>query len=272
MALDDLIKKAPKKPRPNKKKAAAGKGKGTPAKKGPGGVKAKVIGKARRGPRGGNASVAMAVDGAWAHDKFQGGRGRGPAVGGSAKLAISNLHFNVTNQDIKELFAQIGKVQKSGLNFDQNGRSKGTAEVVFANKRDAVQAIKTYNGVKLDGRPLQIELIGGAPGGMTLSSGVTITPAGGRRSVTFNGGGGGGRKVVAKVVARPGAKKGGAKAKAGGAKGAGAKGKPKPKPKPRAKKETPLTAEQLDAQMDAYKGAAAAADAAPADAPAAMEA
>ena len=101
MALDDLIKKAPKKPRPNKKKAAAGKGKGTPAKKGPGGVKAKVIGKARRGPRGGNASVAMAVDGAWAHDKFQGGRGRGPAVGGSAKLAISNLHFNVTNQDIK---------------------------------------------------------------------------------------------------------------------------------------------------------------------------
>jgi len=43
----------------------------------------------------------MAVDGAWAHDKFQGGRGRGPAVGGSAKLAISNLHFNVTNQDIK---------------------------------------------------------------------------------------------------------------------------------------------------------------------------
>lgn len=172
----------------------------------------------------------------------------------------------------QELFAQIGKVQKSGLNFDQNGRSKGTAEVVFANKRDAVQAIKTYNGVKLDGRPLQIELIGGAPGGMTLSSGVTITPAGGRRSVTFNGGGGGGRKVVAKVVARPGAKKGGAKAKAGGAKGAGAKGKPKPKPKPRAKKETPLTAEQLDAQMDAYKGAAAAADAAPADAPAAMEA
>ena len=101
MALDDLIKKAPKKPRPSKKKAAAGKGKGTPAKKGPGGVKAKVIGKARRGPRGGNASVAMAVDGAWAHDKFQGGRGRGPAVGGSAKLAISNLHFNVTNQDIK---------------------------------------------------------------------------------------------------------------------------------------------------------------------------
>lgn len=97
-SLDDMIKKAPKKPRPNKKKAAAAKGKATPAKKGPRGVKAKVIGKAKRGPRGGNASVAMAVDGAWQHDKFQGGRGR---AGGSGKLAISNLHFNVTNQDIK---------------------------------------------------------------------------------------------------------------------------------------------------------------------------
>ena len=61
------------------------------------------------------------------------------------------------------------------MNFDQNGRSKGTAEVILARRQDAVQAIKTYNGVKLDGRPLRIELVGGAPGGVTLSSGVTVT-------------------------------------------------------------------------------------------------
>jgi hypothetical protein len=36
----------------------------------------------------------MAVD-TWAHDKFKGPQG------GSAKLIISNLHPNVTNQDIK---------------------------------------------------------------------------------------------------------------------------------------------------------------------------
>ena len=111
---------------------------------------------------------------------------------------------------------------------------------------------------------------GAASGGLTLSSGVTITPAGGRRSVTFNagGGGGGGRKVVAKVVARPGAKKGGAKANAAGAKGAAGKGKGKGKPRAKKTKETPMIAEELDAQLDSYKGAAAAAD----DAPAAMEA
>ena len=74
--------------------------------------------------------------------------------------------------------------------------------------------------------------------------------------------------MVAKVVARPGAKKGGAKANAAGAKGATGKGKGKGKPRAKKTKETPMTAEELDAQLDSYKGAAAA----EADAPAAMEA
>ena len=172
------------------------------------------------------------------------------------------------------------------MNFDQNGRSKGTAEVILARRQDAVQAIKTYNGVKLDGRPLRIELVGGAPGGVTLSSGVTVTGVrgGGAR------GPGGGKKVVVKVVPRPGT----AKAKAQGAKGAGAQGagaqgakkkkkrgpkkpaakargadadaqgagaKKKKKKKKGAKKPAekaePLTQAQLDAQLDSYKGAAA---------------
>jgi THO complex subunit 4 len=156
----------------------------------------------------------------------------------------------------QELFSQVGQVKKAGLNFDQNGRSKGTAEVILARRQDAMQAIKTYNGVKLDGRPLRIELVGGAPGGVTLSSGVTVTGVrgGGAR------GPGGGKKVVVKVVPRPGT----AKAKAQGAKGAGAQGagaqgakKKKRGPKKPAAKAEPLTQAQLDAQLDSYKGAAA---------------
>ena len=152
----------------------------------------------------------------------------------------------------QELFSQVGQVKKAGLNFDQNGRSKGTAEVILARRQDAMQAIKTYNGVKLDGRPLRIELVGGAPGGVTLSSGVTVTGVrgGGAR------GPGGGKKVVVKVVPRPGT----AKAKAQGAKGAGAQGGKKKKkkgPKKPAATAEPLTQAQLDAQLDSYKGAAA---------------
>ena len=137
------------------------------------------------------------------------------------------------------------------MNFDQNGRSKGTAEVILAHRQDAMQAIKTYNGVKLDGRPLRIELVGGAPGGVTLSSGVTVTGVrgGGAR------GAGGGKKVVAKVVPRPGTAK--AKAQGAGAQGAAAKKKKKKAAKKPAAKAEPLTQAQLDAQLDSYKGAAA---------------
>lgn len=150
-------------------------------------------------------------------------------------------------------------MKSAGLNFDQNGRSKGTAEVVLARRQDATQAIKTYNGVKLDGRPLKIELVGGVggPGGVTLSSGVTVTGVRGR------GGGGvgnsGARKVVVKVVPRPGTAKG-PRSKGPGA-GGGAppakKGRERKKKGPKPEKAAAPTQEQLDAQLDSYKGAAA---------------
>ena len=37
---------------------------------------------------------------------------------------------------------------------------QGTAEVVFALQTDALAAIKRYNNVQLDGKPLKIELVG----------------------------------------------------------------------------------------------------------------
>jgi len=111
----------------------------------------------------------MAIDQVWQHDKFP-GQGvpmvnvslkGGNAAGGAAqdtgaKLLVSNLHFNVTQQDVKvgggvemyvahsqpltsclpsqELFAMCGAVKKASVNFDQAGRSKGTAEVIFARR------------------------------------------------------------------------------------------------------------------------------------------
>ena len=68
-------------------------------------------------------------------------------------------------------------------------------------------------------------------------------------------GAGGGKKVVAKVVPRPGTAK--AKAQGAGAQGAAAKKKKKKAAKKPAAKAEPLTQAQLDAQLDSYKGAAA---------------
>ncbi|XVF23853.1 hypothetical protein REPUB_Repub13aG0075500 [Reevesia pubescens] len=77
-----------------------------------------------------------------------------------AKLCISNLDYSVSNQDIKVLFSEVGDLKRYSINYDMSGRSKGTAEVVFFRQIDALAAIKRYNNVQLDGKPMTIELVG----------------------------------------------------------------------------------------------------------------
>ncbi|GKV28469.1 hypothetical protein SLEP1_g37524 [Rubroshorea leprosula] len=48
------------------------------------------------------------------------------------------------------------KLYKSNLDYDV----LGTAEVVFYHQTDALPVIKRYNNVRLDGKPLKIELVG----------------------------------------------------------------------------------------------------------------
>ncbi|XP_062201901.1 THO complex subunit 4B-like [Phragmites australis] len=76
------------------------------------------------------------------------------------KLYISNLDYAVSNDDIKELFSDVGDIKRFSINYDRSGRSKGTAEVVFSRRSDALAAVKRYNNVQLDGKPMKIEIIG----------------------------------------------------------------------------------------------------------------
>lgn len=76
------------------------------------------------------------------------------------KLYLSNLDYRVSNEDIKELFSEVGDLKSCAIHYYRSGRSKGTAEVVYSRQRHAVAAMKQYNNVQLDGKRMKIELIG----------------------------------------------------------------------------------------------------------------
>ncbi|KAK4763770.1 hypothetical protein SAY87_013208 [Trapa incisa] len=159
MSLDDLIK--------NNKKS--GSGSSRPRGRGTGGSGPFRRPQNRTANRATPYAPAKAPETSWQHDiysnpgagvGFPGQVGRASAIETGTKLYISNLEYGVSNEDIKELFAEVGDIKRYSIHYDRSGRSKGTAEVVFSRRVDAIAAVKRYNNVQLDGKPMQIEIVG----------------------------------------------------------------------------------------------------------------
>jgi hypothetical protein len=90
----------------------------------------------------------------------RGGRGRGGhrETSGSAngcQLFVGNLSFDTTWMELKDHFRQCGDVFVK-VNEGPGGRKKGSGTVRFVNEKDATDAIKKLDGVKLQGRELKV--------------------------------------------------------------------------------------------------------------------
>ena len=75
----------------------------------------------------------------------------------SAKLYVGNLSFDTTQQDLEQIFGEIGTVESTNLIEDRDtGRSRGFAFVEMASDDDAQNAISQLNGKEVDGRELKV--------------------------------------------------------------------------------------------------------------------
>jgi len=92
-----------------------------------------------------------------------------------AKLLISNLDFNVSEDDLKELYGVFGETRRLVMNYDRSGRSMGTAEIIFKDRHAAMKAMHKYNGVPLDGKAMRLEVVN--------SGGVGSVSGGGRMNI-----------------------------------------------------------------------------------------
>lgn len=238
MTLDDIIK--------NNKKSGSGNSRGRTRPSGSG------LGPSRRFPnraanRAAPYATAKAPEATWQHDLYADqGVAAYPAPGGRAssietgtKLYISNLEYGVSNDDIKELFSEVGDLKRHGVHYDRSGRSKGTAEVVFSRRADAVAAVKRYNNVQLDGKPMKIEIVGtniSTPGVAPAANGAIGNLNGVPRSGQGRGGalrrlGGRGQGIRRE--------RGRGRGRGGGGRGRGGRGEK-------------LSAEDLDADLEKY--------------------
>ena len=75
----------------------------------------------------------------------------------SVRLYVGNLPFSVSEQQLEELFGQIGVVESANLVTDRDtGRSRGFAFVEMDSREAADAAIAELNGREIDGRQLTV--------------------------------------------------------------------------------------------------------------------
>jgi RNA recognition motif-containing protein len=72
-------------------------------------------------------------------------------------LYVGNLPYSVTDQELNEIFSEIGEVQSARvMNDRETGRSRGFGFVEMKNEDDGREAIEKLNGQDMGGRALVV--------------------------------------------------------------------------------------------------------------------
>ena len=73
------------------------------------------------------------------------------------KLYVGNLPYEVTSEDLKKLFAELGEIVDAVVIMDKRtGRSKGFGFVEFADEAVAAKAVEAWAGKEMQGRKLVV--------------------------------------------------------------------------------------------------------------------
>jgi len=168
----------------------------------------------------------------------------------ASKIVVSGLPFDVNEAQIKEYFGKsVGSVKKVSLQYNQNGQSRGIADILFSKPGAAAKAAKDLNGMLVDKRPMKIEVVVDASSvpepapAKSLAERVAYAKL--QRSDKS--------APLTKISANPKAQPKSATSTKASTKDAGKKGKAG-KARPRRNKPKPKTAEELDAEMTDYWG------------------
>ena len=80
------------------------------------------------------------------------------AGGPSRVIFIGNIPFDITEEQVIDIFKEVGPVQSFRLMFDrETGRSRGFAFCEYGDYETAASAIRNLNGYEINGRVLKVD-------------------------------------------------------------------------------------------------------------------
>ncbi len=72
-------------------------------------------------------------------------------------LYIGNLHYNVNEEELKEIFKKFGEIMSVRIITDnQTGRSKGFGFIEMIKEEEARVAIENLDGTEIRGRRVKV--------------------------------------------------------------------------------------------------------------------
>jgi RNA recognition motif-containing protein len=74
-------------------------------------------------------------------------------------IYVSNLSFNVTDEDLRDYFAEYGEVSSAKVIMDKfTSKSRGFAFVEMSDDEAAKKAIQELDGASVDGRTIGVSV------------------------------------------------------------------------------------------------------------------
>ncbi|XP_022726225.1 RNA-binding protein 39-like isoform X2 [Durio zibethinus] len=83
----------------------------------------------------------------------------GPHAGGARRLYVGNLHFNITEDQLRQVFEPFGSVELVQLPLDENGQCKGFGFVQFTQLEDAKNALNLNGQLEIGGRVIKVSTV-----------------------------------------------------------------------------------------------------------------
>lgn len=75
------------------------------------------------------------------------------------KLYVGNMSYDVTEEDLRQLFSQAGEIKEIAMIMDRDTRRpKGFGFVEMATQSEAEKAMQMFNEHELQGRRLQVNI------------------------------------------------------------------------------------------------------------------